>query len=103
MNNDLHQAHVAAYHDAQKGINKLLWFVVGIVGNLLGVIIAAIYEPTPSTTHLYLNKHSQEFIAYYIDNYRIKGKSIQQNWAAIGFGSQFVIIALFIVWVNQYT
>jgi len=100
MNNDLHKAHVDAYNDAKKDINILLWFLVGIVGNLFGVIIAAVIEPSTPTSRLYLFECTPEYIAYYSDNYKIKAKSIQRNWAAIGFVSQFVMLFLLLVWLE---
>lgn len=100
MDNDAFRAQIAANNDAKKDINKLLWFVAGIFGNIFGIIIAAIYEPTPTATRLI--DYSQEYIAYYTENYKIKGKNIQQFWATIGFCSQIVFIILLFILMNQY-
>ena len=92
MNNDIHKAVIAADQDAQTDVNKFLWVVVGCFGSIIGIVIANVYQPIPPATRLYEN--SQEYIAFYTDTYRIKARSIQRNYAVVGFCIPFVLIFL---------
>lgn len=95
MNNDRHRAVVAADKDAQTDVSKFLWFLVGLAGNIIGVLIATIYQPTPPATRLYEN--SQEYIAFYTDTYKFKAKCIQRNYAAVGLCIPFVVLFLTLI------
>ena len=92
MNNDIHRAVVAADQDAQTDVSKFQWIMVGLVGNIIGILIATIYQPRPPATRLFEN--SQEYIAFYTDTYIIKARSIQRNYTAVGFCIPFVLIFL---------
>ena len=95
MDNDQHQAVIAADQDAQTDVNKFLWFIVGFAGSIIGILIATIYQPRPPATRLYEN--SQEYIAFYTDTYIIKARSIQRNYAAVGFCIPFALILFLMV------
>lgn len=94
MDNDRHRAVVAADQDAQTDVSKFLWVVIGCFGNVIGLLIANIYQPRPPATRLYEN--SQEYIAFYTDTYIIKARSIQRNYTAVGFCIPFILIFLII-------
>lgn len=68
--------------DAQKNINKTGWFFAGCLGGVAGWIISMIVEPNPPATKL-LGK-SPEYVAAYIDAYRLEGKNIQKKSALSG-------------------
>lgn len=87
--NNAQQHHTTAntYLTAEQGaeydVQKVKWFFIGFLGNILGILIASIYEPTPPASRL-LGK-SNEYIASYIDTYKAKCRRIQVNQSAIGF------------------
>ncbi len=87
-------AHLTAEQDAESDAKKVTWFFIGFLGNILGVLIASIYEPTPSASRL-LGK-SPEHAALYTDSYTTKGRSIQLRQSIIGL---VVPIVLMILWV----
>jgi hypothetical protein len=100
MSNDIHRAVVAADQDAQTDVSKLQWIIVGFVGNIIGILIATIYQPTPPATRLFEN--SQEYIAFYTDTYIIKARSIQRIYAAVGCCIPFVLMFLFRILLSGY-
>lgn len=67
---------------ARSSVNGTLWLAVGCLGGLLGIAIAYIYEPSPSSTML-LGK-SPEYVAAYTDSYKMTAKKIQTNKAWTG-------------------
>ena len=67
---------------ARSNVNGTLWMLVGCVGGLLGVVVAYVYEPSPTAT-LLLGK-SPEYVAAYTDGYKSAAKSVQTNRAWIG-------------------
>lgn len=83
MNNEQHQARIDAEQDAELDVSKILWIVVGFFINLVGILIAYIYQPNPPATKL-LDK-SQEYAMFYTEAYRDKSRSIQLTYSAIGF------------------
>ena len=95
MNNDQHQAVIAADQDAKTDVSKFLWILVGFVGNIIGIIIATVYQPIPPAVRLYEN--SQEYIAFYTDTYRFKARSLQRNYAAVGFCILFIFVFIIVV------
>ena len=92
MSNDRHRAVVAADKDAETDVSKFLWIFVGFFGNIIGILIATIYQPTPPAIRLFEN--SQEYIAFYTDTYKFKARSIQRNYAAVGLCISFVLVFL---------
>ena len=95
MNNDQHQAHFTAEQDAGTDISKILWFVLGFFANIIGILIAAIYQPTPPATRLF--EKSQEYIVFYTDAYKAKARGIQLTYAIVGCVVPFVLIFFFIL------
>ena len=41
------EVHLTAEQDAESDAKKIRWFFIGLFGNILGILIASIYEPTP--------------------------------------------------------
>ena len=77
--------HLTAEQDAESDAKKVRWFFIGFFGNILGVLIASIYEPTPPASRL-LEK-SPEYAAMYTDSYKAKK-------SAIGLVVPFVLMIL---------
>ena len=69
------EAHLTAEQDAESDAKKVRWFFIGFFGNILGVLIASIYEPIPSASRLL--GESPEHAALYTDSYKTKSRSIQ--------------------------
>ena len=83
MNNDASQARMIAEQDAETDVSKILWVVVGFFINLIGLLIAYIYQPTPPASRLV--EKSQEYAMYYTEAYQAKARTEQLKYAAIGF------------------
>ena len=83
-----------AEQDAESDAKKVTWFFIGLFGNIMGVLIASIYEPTPSASRL-LEK-SPEYTALYTDSYKAKSRSIQLRLSLIGLVVPFVITILYV-------
>lgn len=99
MNNEQLQptsadAQLRAEQDAESDAKKVSWFFIGLFGNIIGVLIASIYEPTPPASRL-LEK-PPEYTALYTDSYKAKNRSIQLRLSLIGL---VVPIVLMILWV----
>ena len=60
---------------------------IGCLGNILGYLIASVYEPTPSASRL-LGK-SPEYAAVYTDSYKAESRNIQVRQATIGLVFSF--------------
>lgn len=94
MNNDASQARMIAEQDAETDVSKILWVVVGFFINLIGLLIAYIYQPTPPASRLIEKSH--EYTMYYTEAYQAKARTEQLKYAAIGFaiscGLGFLII-----------
>ena len=57
MNNEQLQptsadAQLKAEQDAESDAKKVSWFFIGLFGNIIGVLIASIYQPTPPASRL---------------------------------------------------
>ncbi len=76
------QAYLTAERDAESDAKKVTWFFIGFVGNILGVIIASLYEPTPPASRLL--GESSEYAALYTDGYKAKSRKIQIRQSIIG-------------------
>ena len=88
-------AQLRAEQDAESEAKKVRWFFIGFLGNILGFLIASIYEPMPSASRL-LGK-SPEYVASYTDSYKEKGRRIQENQSGIGLLIVFGLAILFTV------
>ena len=76
------EARVTAVQNAQSDVRKVRWFFIGCFGNILGVLIASVYEPTPSASR-FLGK-SPEYAAVYTDSYKAENRNIQVSYAIRG-------------------
>ncbi|MDE0482683.1 MAG: hypothetical protein OXI67_08915 [Candidatus Poribacteria bacterium] len=94
MNNDQHQAEITAEQDVQSDVSKFLWIVIGLFANIIGILIAIVYQPTPPATRL-LDK-SEEYITFYTDTYKTRARTIQLNYALVGFIIPAVLTFFFI-------
>ena len=89
MNSDQHEAQIAAERDAEADVSKIVWLVVGFALNVIGILIAYIYEPSPPISRIH--NQSQEYTLFYRDAYRAKVRHIQLVHAAIGFAIEIGI------------
>ena len=88
------EAHLMAEQEAEYDAKKITWFFIGFFANIIGVLIASVYEPTPPASRL-LEK-APEYAALYTDSYKAKGRSIQLRQALIGL---VVPVVFMILWV----
>ena len=87
------EARLTAEEDAEFDTRKTRWVFIGIFGNILGILIASVYEPTPPAARLL--GRSPEYAALYTDSYKAKSRSIQVRHSFIGIAFVF---ALLFVW-----
>ena len=92
------EAHLTAEQDAEHDVKKVRWFFIGFLGNILGVLIASIYEPTPPASRL-LGKSSEE-AALYTDSYKAKSRSVQVRQSVIGLVVPFVLMILWAIIIS---
>lgn len=76
------EADLIAEQEAESDVRKVHWFFIGLLGNILGVLIASVYEPTPSASRL-LGKLPED-ASRYTDSYKAKGRDIQVRQSIIG-------------------
>lgn len=88
-------ADLKAEQDAESDAKKVSWFFIGFFGNIIGILIASIYEPAPPASRL-LEK-SPEYVALYTDRYRSKSRSIQIRQSVIGLVVPFVLAILWMI------
>ena len=88
-------AQLRAEQDAESDAKKVRWFFIGFFGNIIGALIASIYEPAPPASRL-LEK-SPEYVALYTDSYRSKSRSIQVRQSVIGLVVPFVLMILWMI------
>ena len=75
MNAEQQNAVIAAEHDVDSDLNKIIWLCAGFFGNIIGVLVAYIYQPAPPLTRLY--EKSEEYKLFYTDTYKTKLRSGQ--------------------------
>lgn len=92
MNTD--QIHKTAEQDAENDSSKLLWFFVGLLLSIFGVLVAYIYQQEPPASR-FLDK-SQDWTVLYSDAYKAKLRSIQLKYSLIGFFITGVLIVIYI-------
>ncbi len=95
MNANVHQIRMTAEQDAENDSSKILWFFVGLVLSILGVLVAYIYQQAPPASR-FLDK-SQEWTVLYSDAYKAKLRSIQLKYSLIGFFISGVLIVIYII------
>jgi len=92
---DFMAGRMAGEQAARASTNGTLWLAIGCVGNVLGLIIAYVYEPNPPATML-LGK-SPEYVAAYTDAYKTTAKSIQSSKALTGCIVYIVAVVVYAV------
>ena len=73
---------IAGEQSARANVNGTLWLGAGCLFGLVALIVAYVYEPSPSAT-LLLGK-SPEYVAAYTDSYKQTAKKVQSNKALTG-------------------
>ena len=91
--------HLMAEQDAESDAKKVRWFFIGFFGNIVGVLIASIYEPMPPASRL-LEK-SPEDAALYTDSYKAKSRSVQTRQSVIGLVVPFILMFLWIMLIGM--
>ena len=76
------EAVTAAEADAEASAQKSLWFVIGCGLPVVGIAGAYLLESSPPASRL-LGK-SPEYVVFYTDAYKAKGKNIQVRTALTG-------------------
>jgi len=76
------QAVADAEKDAVAHFNRAMWFSAGCFFPLVGPILSQRYQPFMPTARV-LGK-SPEYVAFYYDDYKVKTRKIQFNWALAG-------------------
>ena len=93
-------AQLRAEQDAESDAKKISWFFIGFFGNIVGVLIASIYEPTPPGSRL-LEK-SPEYVAAYTDSYKAKSRRIQLRQSIIGLVIPFIFMILWMIFLGIF-
>lgn len=89
MNVNQQQIASTAEQDAQSDVSKILWLAVGFALNVVGILIAYIYQQSPSATRIY--EKTQEYVVFYSDAYKAECRKLQVKYAVIGFVITVVI------------
>lgn len=76
------EAQLTAEQDAESDAKKVRWFFIGLFGNIVGILIASIYEPAPPASRLL--GESAEYAAMYTDSYRAKSRNVQTRLSVMG-------------------
>ena len=92
---DTSRAVMEATADAQADTNGVLWFFAGCLLGLIGVVIAAVADPTPPPARL-MGK-SPEYLAVYTQTYKSEGHSAQLHSALWGLGTAVVVVVVIYV------
>lgn len=95
MDENVDQIQLAADQDAESDSIRILWFFVGLILSILGVLVAYIYQQAPPASR-FLDK-SQEWIVLYSDAYKVKVRNIQVKYSAIGFFLSGVLLVIYII------
>ena len=91
--------HLTAEQDAEGDAKKVRWFFIGFFGNILGVLIASIYEPMPPASRL-LEKPPED-AALYTDSYKAKSKSVQIRQSLIGLIVPFILMFFWVLLIGM--
>lgn len=95
MDVNLQEITIAAEQDAENDSSKILWFFVGLVLSIFGVLVAYIYQQEPPASR-FLDK-SQEWTMLYSDAYKARLRSIQLKYSLTGFFISGVLIVIYII------
>lgn len=93
-------AQLRAEQDAESDAKKISWFFIGFFGNIIGALIASIYEPAPPASRL-LEK-SPEYVAAYTDSYKAKSRRIQLRQSIIGLVIPFIFMILWMIFLGVF-
>jgi uncharacterized membrane protein (DUF485 family) len=94
---DFMAGRIAGEQAARANTSGMTWMAIGCVGGLLGVIIAYVYEPSPSAIQL-LGK-SPEYVAVYTDSYKETAKKVQTGKAWTGCIASTLLYVVYAVLV----
>ena len=97
LNLNRQQVEIDAERDALSDTSKILWFVVGLGLNIVGILIAYIYQQAPPATRTY--EKTQEYVVFYTETYKSTSRNTQVRFAVIGF---LVLLALMFILVVIY-
>ena len=97
MNVNRQQVEIDGERDAQSDTSKILWFVVGFGLNIVGILIAYIYQQAPPATRIF--EKTQEYVVFYTESYKLTSRNIQVKFAVIGF---LAVLALMFILVLIY-
>jgi hypothetical protein len=92
---DTARAVMEATQDAQADENGVLWFFAGCLLGVIGVVIAAVADPSPPPARL-IGK-SPEYLAIYTQTYRSEGRSAQLRSSLWGVGT--VVLVVVVIWI----
>jgi hypothetical protein len=92
---DTGRAVMEATQDAQADNNGVLWFFAGCLLGVIGVVIAAVADPTPPPARM-MGK-SPEYLAVYTNTYKSVGHSAQLHSALWGMGTALVVLIVIYV------
>ncbi|RKU07030.1 hypothetical protein C6503_24990 [Candidatus Poribacteria bacterium] len=77
-----HEVRVTAEQNADADVSIVGWFVAGFALNVIGILIAYIYQPSPPIARLH--DWSEEYTALYRYAYKTKIQRVQPTIAMIG-------------------
>ncbi len=101
MNVNRQQVEIDGERDAQADTSKILWFVVGLALNIVGILIAYIYQQAPPATRTF--EKTQEYVVFYIESYKLTSRNIQVKFAVIGclavLALMFVLVLIYIAFI----
>ncbi len=100
MHSEKKQASIAANEHAEADSKKVLWFFIGFFGNILGILIAYMYQQTFLVSR-FLGE-SPEYIAFYTDTYKEKTRKLQVRWAIIGAFSPLVFFIVLVLMTSLF-
>ena len=95
MDANRHNIQITAEQDAQNDVNKLLWLVAGLALNVIGLITAYVYEPSPLAIRLM--EKSEDEVLFYTAAYKAKARQIQLTSALIGFIISVILVIILVV------
>ncbi len=88
----LADAELTAEQDAESNTKTVKWFFIGFLGGILGILIAAVYEPNPPYSRL-IGK-PPEYIILYTDRYKAKSQRTQVLESAGGSVVSIILVLL---------
>jgi hypothetical protein len=93
---DAARAVLEATQDAQADENGVLWFFAGCLLGVIGIVIAAVADPSLPPARL-MGK-SPEYLAIYTQTYKSEAHSAQLRSSLWGFGTAIVVIvAIYVI------